>query len=114
IDTNSRLEFHGSYRIRIAPPYCVSPPLVELGFTESCGRIRFWLKVEPPFDDTYTPISGDPGGVKRPPEFDERPCRASSVAMKMWLRLLGSMAIPPIARSCATVWLPGSSDQWAP
>ena len=39
-----------------------------------------------------------PRGVKRPPLTEEEPCRATSVPMKMWLALAGSIAIAPTER----------------
>ena len=60
------------------------------------------------------PISGAPGGVKRPPFTEEEPCRATSVPMKMWRGLTGSIAIAPTERPVATAVLPATSDHELP
>jgi hypothetical protein len=111
------------------PPRKKSPPVAEAGLTTSWGKISLLVKVAPPSVDSYRPTWAAPGGVKRPPFTDEEPCRATSVPMKMWLGLAGSMATAPIERPVETEQfgpepsahgafasvLPATSDQvWPP
>src|SRR6516225_6281849 len=79
-----------------------SPPVVLFGSTTSCVKMTAGENVAPPSVDSYRPTCADPGGVKRPPLTEDEPWRATSVPMKMWLGLVGSMAIAPIDRPVAT------------
>src|SRR6516225_927703 len=91
-----------------------SPPVVLFGLTTSCIKMTAGENVAPPSVDSYRPTCADPGGVKRPPLTEDEPWRATSVPMKMWLALAGSIAIAPIERLVATGQvLPDPSAQGA-
>src|SRR4030095_2419737 len=90
------------------PPRKKSPPFELPGLTVSCVRITAGENVAPPLVDSYRPTLAEPGGVKRPPFTDEEPCRATSVPIKMWPALAGSMAIAPIERPVATGQVAGA------
>src|SRR5256885_15976919 len=71
-------------------------------------------KVAPPSVDSKSPIFAPPGGENRPPLTEETPWRATSVPIKIWLALPGSIAIAPIERPVATEQvLPDPSAQGA-
>ena len=75
-------------------------------YSSTDGGASFSLILNRP-QDPVIPTSANGGdffrgGVKRPPDFDESPCRATAVPIRMWLELAGSTAIAAIARSFAT------------
>src|SRR5262245_515656 len=84
------------------PPRKKSPPFELPGLTVSCVRITAGDHVAPPSVDSYRPTGAEPGGVKRPPCTEDKPCRATSVPIKMWSELAGSTATAPIDRPVAT------------
>ncbi len=73
----------GSYSISVTPPLKKSLPFGEFGLTGSCGRLKRSWKLAPPSVDSYSPIVGAPGGVKRPPETPEPAWRATVVPIQM-------------------------------
>ena len=96
------------------PPRKKSEPFGESGLTTSCARANTSWNVAPPSRDSHSPSRGAPGGVKRPPEVDESPCRATAVPMRMWFGFDGFTAMPPMPRFAAAARLPGTSVQWLP
>ena len=100
--------------ILLTPPRKKSDPLALFGLTVSEGTENTSVNVAPPSLDSYRPIGGAPGGVKRPPLTLDEPWRATDVPMKMWRGLRESIPIAAIARPAEAATLPGASCQSLP